>query len=163
MLLFPLGGSQRSPKGFLAVPFTPTATTYDFDALTVALGAIIVDGFQDGEGVSIETGETFTDKVGIDGKVTRSKKFDRTATVTIKLMQSSASNDLLSELHILDRDAPNGAGVVPLVIRDSSGRSVYKADQAWVAQAPAVSFDQEAGAREWVIRCAKLVRIDGGN
>jgi len=146
------------------VAFTPQTTTYDFDQVTVALGPIIIDGFQDGEGVTIEPGaETFTHVVGTDGKVTRSKTLNRTATVTIKLMQSSAANDLLSALHVVDRDAPNGAGVVTLFIRDDSGRALYKASEAWISSPPSVTFDREATAREWIISCSKLERVDGGN
>jgi hypothetical protein len=144
--------------------FTPQTTTYDFDQVTVALGPILVDGFQDGEGVSIEPGaETFTMVVGTDGKVTRSKTLNRTAKVNISLLQSSASNDALSVLHILDRDAPNGAGIVPLYIRDKSGRALYTAAAAWIEAAPTVSFDREATPRVWVIACSKLERVDGGN
>jgi hypothetical protein len=143
--------------------FTQDTTFYDFDQVICSLGPIIMDGFQDGEGITVEQEPTFTDKKGLDGKVTRSKTLDRRATVTITLMQVSACNDLLSALHVLDRDAPNGAGVVPLVIRDRNGRAVFQAAQAWISQAPQVTFDQEATSRAWVIRCAKLQRIDGGN
>lgn len=143
---------------------TPRLTTYDFDQVIFTLGPIIVDGFDEGEGFTVSTEPTFTKKVGADGKVTRSKKLDRTATIELKLMQSSAANDLLSALHELDRDNPNGAGVVPLLITDMSGRAVYKAAEAWIAAAPAdVSFGNEASARTWTIDCAELQRFDGGN
>ena len=142
---------------------TPDLTIYDFDQVTCVFGPIIMDGFQDGEGITIEQEPTFTDKKGLDGKVTRSKTLDRRATITINLMQVSAANDLLSALHALDRDAPNGAGIVPITIRDRNGRAVFSAAQAWISQAPQVTFDQEATVRAWVIRCAKLNRVDGGN
>jgi hypothetical protein len=138
--------------------------TYDADQVTVALGPIMLQGFQDGEGVTIEqAAETFTAVVGMDGQVTRSKTLNRMATITIKLMQSSTANDLLSALHILDRDAPNGAGVVPLYIRDRNGRSLYTAAQAWISAPPSVTYDREATSREWVIQVARLERLDAGN
>jgi hypothetical protein len=143
---------------------TPQLTVYDADQVTVALGPISCDGFQDGEFVSIApaTG-TFTTYVGTDGKACRSKTLNRTATITISLGQFSLSNDLLGALHVLDRDAPNGAGVVPLFIRDRSGRALYTAAQAWISKAPDVTFDREATARVWEISCAKLERVDAGN
>lgn len=143
---------------------TPRTTVYDLDQVVFALGPILVDGFQEGEGFTISTEPTFTMKVGADGKVTRSKTLNRTATIELKLMQSSAANDLLSALHILDRDTPNGAGIVPLLISDQSGRAVYKAAEAWIASAPAdVSFGNEATPRTWVIHVSELQRFDGGN
>lgn len=142
---------------------TPQTTTYDLDMMTIALGPILMDGFQEGEAVTIETPETFTMKVGADGKVTRSKTLNLSAIVTINLMQSSASNDLLGALHLLDRNAHNGAGISPLYIRDRSGRAVYTAAQAWIAKAPDVSFGNEPAPRAWVIHCSRLNRIDAGN
>lgn len=143
---------------------TPHLTIYDADQVTVAFGPILLDGFADGEFVSIEpAAEVFTRYVGTDGKVTRSKTLRRDATVTINLAQSSAGNDALSLVHILDRDAPNGAGIHPLYIRDRSGRSLFTAAQSWIEAVPTASFDREAGTRTWVIACAKLERIDGGN
>lgn len=143
---------------------TPRLTTYDLDRVIFTLGPIVVDGFAEGEGFSISTEPTFSSKVGSDGKVTRSKTLNRMATIELKLMQSSATNDQLSALHILDRDAPNGAGVVPLFIRDGSGRARYKAAEAWIESAPAdVSFTNEADVRTWVIKVAQLERFDGGN
>lgn len=143
---------------------TPRFTVYDFDQVTVAFGPILMDGFQDGEGVTIEQDtDGFTKKIGADGKVTRSKTLNRSARVTIKLMQTSACNDLLSAVYNLDIAAPNGAGVGPLYIRDRNGRSVFSAAEAWIAKAPDVTFDREATAREWIIDCAVLDQFHGGN
>ncbi len=138
--------------------------TYDFDQVTIAIGPILAEGFQDGEGVTIEPGaEVFTDVVGTDGQVTRSKTLNRTGTVTVKLMQSSATNDLFSSLLLTDQNAPNGAGVIPVYIRDRNGRSLHTAHQAWISAWPQVTYDRGATVREWVIRCARLEHFVGGN
>ncbi len=142
---------------------TPQTTVYDLDQMTIALGPILLDGFQEGEAVTIETPETFTMKVGADGKVSRSKTLNLSAIVTITLMQTSACNDLLGALHLLDRNAANGAGIVPLYIRDRGGRSVYTGAQAWIAKAPDLTFGNEASPRAWVIHVSRLNRIDAGN
>lgn len=142
---------------------TPILTGYDPDQLTVAFGPILIDGFQDGEGVTIEVPDSFTKVVGMDGKVARSKNLDQTAKITIKLLQTSASNDLLFANYLLDRKGKNLAGVMPLYVRDNSGRALYTASQAWISKAPDVTFDREATSREWVLECAQLLRADGGN
>lgn len=143
---------------------TPRLTTYEFDQVTVAFGPLLMDGFQDGEGVTIEQGQpTFTTHVGCDGKVTRAKTLDRTATVTIHLMQTSAQNDALSAVHIADRDSPNGAGILPLYIRDRNGRSLYTAAEAWIQKAPDAVYDRTPTTRDWEIGVAFLEQFAGGN
>jgi len=142
-----------------------TTRTYDADQVSVLVGAILIDaGFADGEFVRIEQeADDFTDSVGTDGEVTRSKTKDGRATVTILLGQSSQSNQALSALSNLDRAAPNGAGIVPLMIRDRGGQSLYTATECWISKPPDVSFDREPTTREWTLRVADLIRNDGGN
>lgn len=139
--------------------------TYDADQVSLLVGGILIDsGFADGEFVRIEQeGDDFTDIVGSDGEVTRSKTLDRRATVTIILMQSSDSNQALSAQSNLDRETPNGAGVVPFLLRDRQGLSIYTAEHCWIMKPPDVGFDRVAGTREWTLRVAKLIRNDGGN
>jgi hypothetical protein len=137
---------------------------YDPDQVSVSLGGIPITGWADGEFVTIEReSDAFSDVVGTDGEVTRSKTNDDRATIVFKLMQSSSSNILLSALYNLDKNTPAGAGVGPLMVRDAQGTSLYVAEKAWISRAPSVSFDRTATSREWTIRCAKLVEVHGGN
>lgn len=138
---------------------------YDPDQMSLSVGGIAVEkGFADGEFLRIEQeADDFEDVAGTDGEVTRSKTNDRRATVTFILMQSAEANDLLSALSNLDRNTPNGAGVGPLLIRDRSGRAIYTAEKSWIRRPPDASFDRTATSREWTVRCADLIRTDGGN
>lgn len=138
--------------------------TYDADMVTCILGTIPMEGFAEDGMITIEYGsEVFTDVTGVDGQTTRSKTLNDTATVTIKLMQSSKTNDLLSALLNADRRAPNGAGVVPLYIRDRNGRSLHTAAYAWISEWPSVNYERGATSREWTIRCASMEMTIGGN
>lgn len=137
---------------------------YDPDQISLLVAGIPIKGFADGEFLTLEMeADAFSDVVGSDGEVTRSKTNDNRATATIKLMQSSDSNDLLSALYNTDLKAPNGAGVGAFLVRDRSGRSLYAATACWIMKAPDISLDRTATAREWVIRIANLERFDGGN
>lgn len=138
---------------------------YDADAISITVAGLPIDsGYDDGEFLRIEQeSDDFTDKVGTDGEVTRSKTKDRRATVSIILMQTSTGNALLSGLNNIDRAAGNGAGVGPFLARDRQGLALYAAAECWISKPPDVSFDREATAREWTIRIADLVRFDGGN
>ncbi len=140
------------------------AKFYDADQITVAIAGIPITGYADGEFLTIaQETDAFTDVVGTDGEVTRSKTKDYRATIGLKLMQSSDSNDLLSALYNTDRLASNGAGVGAFLVRDRNGRALYTGDACWIQKAPDVSFDREATDREWTIRVANLLRFDGGN
>ena len=137
---------------------TADFTSYNADEVKASLAGIPIDsGFADGEFIRIEREtEAFTDVVGTDGKVTRSKSNDERATVTFFVMQTAEVNVLLSALHNADKLAPGGTGVGALLIQDLNGTTLHKSAQSWIQTDPVVSYDREATAREWQIRCAKL-------
>jgi hypothetical protein len=137
---------------------------YDADQVSLVIAENLIEsGYADGEFVRIEQeSDDFTDYVGTDGEVTRSKTNDRRATITVILAQTSAGNSLLSSMSNLDRNAPNGAGVGSFLLRDRQGNTVYSAEHCWVAKPPNATFDRAATTREWKLRCDKLERFDGG-
>lgn len=137
---------------------------YDPTQVAVNVAGAVMHGFADGEFVTFEEdSDAFSDAVGTDGEVTRSKSSDARGTLTIKLMQSSDSNDILSAVFELDRSSPNGAGVFAASVEDLNGRSLHSGAECWVSKAPAVSYDRTPKPREWKIRIANTKRIDGGN
>jgi hypothetical protein len=136
---------------------------YDPDQIFISLAGIPLSGWADGEFCRIEReNPSFEDVVGTDGEVTRSKTNDERATVTLRLMQSSPSNDLLSALHLSDKNTPGGVGVGVLLIQDLQGTSVFTAEKSWISKEPDVSYDRTPTEREWIIRVAKLVSNHGG-
>lgn len=141
-----------------------TMKVYDADQISISVAGIPLSGFADGEFVTLSyESDLFSDVSGTDGEVTRSKTNDRRATLTVKLMQTSDSNDFLSALFNADDRAANGAGVGAFMLRDRSGRAVYSASECWVSKPPDVSFDREATEREWTFRIAKLEYFTGGS
>lgn len=141
-----------------------TIKVFDGDQVTVSVAGIPLKGYADGEFLTIQfESDLYSDVVGTDGEVTRSKTRDQRATATVKLMQSSDSNDLLSALYNTDLKAPNGAGIGAFLVRDKQGRSLYSASECWIKKHPDVSFDRTAQSREWVIRIASLDAFTGGN
>lgn len=142
-----------------------TFKVYDSNEVTVVFGPVVIDnGLGENEFVSIEPApDKFTMVVGADGSVTRSKSNNHTAVVKITLMQSSDINFRLSTIHNLDLVAPNGAGVLPLLVRDRQGTTLHSGAEAWIVQAPTNTFDKVATPREWVLHVAKLSGVTGGN
>lgn len=131
---------------------------YDSNEVKISIAGIpITGGFADGEFLRIEPEtEAFTDVVGTDGEVTRSKSNDGRATATILLMQTAEANAALSALHNQDKNQPGGAGVGRFLVQDLNGGTLHEAAQCWIQNRPNVSYDREATAREWPIRLADL-------
>jgi hypothetical protein len=114
--------------------------------------------------VSVEQNEdSFSLAVGTDGDACRAKTNNRSARITLTLLQSSLSNDLLSAVHNLDILSPNGDGIGPFLMKDNSGRSLFAAEKAWIVKPPTSAFAREAESREWVIETDNLVQQVGGN
>lgn len=109
-----------------------------------------IQGFADGEWISIEPKTpAFSEVVGVDGEVARSKSGDMRLKVVVKLLQTSESNADLSTIHQTDVAAPNGAGAGTFLMQDLQGKTVCQDAKAWVVAMPASSRDRTAKSREW--------------
>jgi hypothetical protein len=141
-----------------------TTRIYDSNQVQVAFAGVPVQGYADGDFLTIswET-DAFSDVVGTDGEVSRSKTNDRRATVEIILMNTSPTNDLLQAIHLADLIGPGGAGVGALLVTDLNGTSLYTAGNAWISKAPDVTYGREANERTWTLRVDKLIAFTGGN
>lgn len=138
---------------------------YDADQIAIDMGGIQVDsGYADGTFVKIEKdAEAFIYIVGTDGSVTRSKTKNKVAKITFRLMQSSPKNDQLSALLITDLAAPNGAGIVPFLLKDLNGTTLESAPHSWIQAFPDEEWDRGAKEREWMIIASDLNRFVGSN
>lgn len=138
--------------------------TYASSEVVVVFGAIPISelgGYDEGEFLTIEENEDkFTLKVGTDGEGVRNRQNNNSALITIKVMQTSAANGLLSALHALDK--ASGAGIVPFYCYDPSGTALHTAAKAWIKKGPPRSYSNEAQVREWVIETHDLKSLDGG-
>lgn len=138
---------------------------YDIHAVELIVGGIpIKDGFVSAE-IAPE-GPAFADEAGADGTVIRYATHEKRHTLTLTLKGSSSENEKLSALHALDVQATNGAGVVPLLLRDGNGTSLISTDSAWITQLPSKSFGNLPGDCAWNIRLflsSPLSAIIGGN
>ena len=139
--------------------------TYNPKKVAVVVGGptgAVMSGFAEGEFVTVTMDEDKWElKVGTDGEGTRSKQNNNSATVKIMLMQSSDSNLVLQGF--LNSDKLSDAGIFPLMIKDSSGRSLYMAEQAWIQKQPEAKFSKGVETREWTIRTDNMIPLEGGN
>lgn len=136
--------------------------TYDPKQVQCIIGGAIIAGFADGEFINAERDEdTFTKVAGADGEVSRAKSNNKMSTLTLTLLQTSASNDILSAFALADE--LSNSGVIPVFIKDSLGNTTLFAAEGWVKKMPAETFDKELGNREWVIDLANADFFIGGN
>lgn len=136
--------------------------TYDPKSISMIVGGHIVSGFDDGTFVKVSRAtEAYTKKVGADGEPSRTKNNDKSGTIEITLLQSSASNDVLSGYALADE--VNNGGQVPVLMRDANGTTVVNSEAGWVQKMPDLELGKEMGSRTWVIECGSIDIFIGGN
>lgn len=136
--------------------------TYDASEVIVSIGGVPMSGYTDGTFVEVARNEpTWTMVVGADGLVTRAKTNNFSGTLTLTLKQSSPSNDALSGF--LQVDELTNAGVIPILIKDLSGNSIYFSAQGWISQYANSTFGKEVSDRAWTISLADVDIFVGSN
>jgi hypothetical protein len=138
---------------------------YAASEVSISFGLIPIDGGRgDDEFVSwSKQEESFTYKAGVDGEGTRSDNKNNYFIVKLTLMASSAANAVLSAIHNGDVATPGGLGVVPILIRDRQGTSLFAAPEAWIIKHPDRAFGKEIGTVEWEIGVHSPTVFTGGN
>jgi hypothetical protein len=131
--------------------------SYNAKEVAVICGGFIMSGFADGQFLNIVPNSDLQELiVGVDGEGTRSAMNNKSAQITISLMQSSASNP------VLEAFAASGE-TFPMLVKDNSGSTIYSAVTAWVRRRPDAGFDRTAGQRDWLIETDELIGAEGGN
>lgn len=126
--------------------------------------AHIVSGFSEDGMVQIErSAETFTMYTGADNTSTRIFNANTSAKITLSLAQTSASNDVLSQIYHNDVASRNSSGLFSVHIKDNSGRSDYFSDDAYIGVVPNSNFTNSMQTRDWVLYAHDLQTILGGN
>jgi len=136
--------------------------TYNPSDILVVIAGIPITGYVEGTFVSIaRENDSYTRGTGADGGHWRAKSNDKSAIITLTLLQTSLSNAELSALSKLDE--ADGAGVGPLLIKDNGGLSLYTAESCWIAKPADVEFAREVTDREWQIHTNVLEMLSAGN
>lgn len=136
------------------------ARTYNPKEIIIIVGGFQLSGYADGAFVTVERKEDmFNLQIGADGEGVRSKSNNQSGSINIKLLQSSASNEILSSFAKLDE--LSNAGTFPILVKDTSGTSLYSAESAWIKKIAPSEFGKEAGSREWEIETDNLQTFVG--
>jgi hypothetical protein len=143
--------------------FTPAQLTVIISQASTGI-AHIISGFSEDSIIQIErVAETYTLYTGADNTSTRVRSSNKSAKLSISLQQTSASNDVLSQLYANDMEAGDSSGVFSIHVKDLSGRSDYFSDDAYIGVVPNSNFSNSMQIRDWVIHAHNLESIIGGN
>jgi hypothetical protein len=136
--------------------------TYSFKHVNVTVGAYKMEGFGEEGGAVITRSEgKFVMTPGADGRVSRSFVASDAGTIAITLMQTSKSNEVLSNLLALDEKTLQAQTTV--AVHDTLGASTYMSNDAWLQGPPEVSMNKGVEEYTWTFDCADLsMYIAGG-
>ena len=136
--------------------------TYDPKKVDIVFAGFRLEGFVDGTFVKVSPKSVrFSSKSGVDGEVSRSRMHDTRKDVEITLMQTSESNDRLSQVFRADTDAVNGEGVGSFLLQDRGGTTLIEGT-AWITSDPDAEFGAEAGGRVWKLELVEGSVFHGG-
>lgn len=137
--------------------------TYSPSDVTVSVaGMHTVVGYAEGTFIKImKSARPFEKTRAMNGEISRIYTEDDTFRVELTLMQSSASNNILSMLYNID--AATRVGKFPLFIKDGRGQTTFLSATTWVEQLPDVNFGSGMETRTWIFGCADASLMIGGN
>ena len=136
--------------------------TVDPLSLHAIMGGKTISGFAPGSFISVVYDvDAFTRLIGVDGEGAWFKSANRAALITLTLMQSSQSNDVLSAFHLADLNTPNGL-LVPFSLREANGTTLLVAEKARVIKLPDVGYSDSVESRAWAIGTTRLEGVVGG-
>lgn len=137
--------------------------TYDPKEVVMIWGGYTISGFAEGTFIKVTRTEKklFEKKKGVDGSVERCNKNSLDFGIEFTLMQTAQSNDVLSAATILDQES--NVGAPELIIRDNSGRSLFTAGAAWIAEDADMEFAITLTPRKWMMDTGPAAKHLGGN
>lgn len=138
-----------------------TTRTYDPALVNISFSGLPLGGFAPDTFLQVERNEDgFTLMVGAGGEAARSQSRNRSGRVTLTLLATSQTNDVLSA--IANADELGGTGVGALFIKEFNGTTLVLAESAWIMKQPTIERGAEVTTVEWVFECEELTMFAGG-
>ena len=125
--------------------------SYSFKNVNAIFGINEIEGWADGDDCLTveESADRWTKTTGAKGEVIRSQSNDKSVVITIKLLQSSATNAILNGIKILDDET--GTGVLPFIYTDTTAGESYIVKNAWISKTPTVTRGRAQNDMEWIL------------
>lgn len=134
---------------------------YDPSSVVILLADIIaVEDVSEGTFVRIvKDTQTFTSTTSTDGEVYRKRSSNTNYTLTLTLTSSSKTNRILQ--YFLIADQVTSLGKFPVLIKDTSGSSLFSAFTCWIESQPEMTFSDNVRAMVWTIKATEAVVVYG--
>lgn len=133
---------------------------YALEDINISYGVQALTGLAD-DALSVSYLGENTMTIGSKGEASYNITSDKSADVTVNLLQTSPSNAYLSNLFNIAQ--AGGQAGYPLVINDSKGGTLYTCSDAVISKIPDTSRGRETGTNSWLIKCGRLLGQEGGN
>lgn len=131
--------------------------TFNSKEVQIIFGPVIFEGYADGTFcTAAHDNDAVTDIVGSDGEGALAYSNDERGSAVITLLQTSASNPVLSAIK-------EAKGIHPLFIKDGSGTTIITAETAWILKSADVEYSREITNRVWTLRSTELKIFVGDN
>jgi Bacteriophage KPP10, Structural protein ORF10 len=114
------------------------------------------------EGITVEmTAEKDTMTIGADGSGMHSLSADNSGKLTIRLLKTSPTNNLLSLMYNLQKPNPALWGQNIIVINDVLRGDQISAKQVAFSKHPNLTYAKEGGTVEWEMMAVKIDQLLG--
>lgn len=135
--------------------------SYNPSLVTMTWAGQIIGGFAEGTFIEVERNEdAFSLVVGAGGEAARVMNRNRSGRVTLTLLASSQSNDVLSAIQ--NTDELSATGVAPLFLKELNGTTACHSENAWLMRPANVERAKEMSEVQWVFECEDLNMFVGG-
>jgi hypothetical protein len=113
------------------------------------LGTTTISAYaKGGDSVTLEaTDDDWGEDQGTDGEVIRTEKVNNVYKGTIRTVQGSAINELLSAAFAKDKLDKLSLG--PFLLQDTRGTTQADGPTCWISKLPPVKFGEDAAPIEW--------------
>lgn len=129
--------------------------TYNPKRVAVSWAGINFVGFMDGTFVSVDMDEdAVTKKTGSQGDTVATLNANLGAGVTLTLLQTSPTNDQLTNK--IPDPRRNSLPTGEFQIKDLNGNTLIHAAVAWIKKPPKVDYAKEVMGREWAFDLAEV-------
>lgn len=136
--------------------------TYDPRQVVVIFGNTQLSGFAEDKLIEIKPmGDGIVSIVGADGEVGRSMDPDQRCEYTITLLESSPSNDYLTQCWQYDKDTAKG--MQSFMVKDLTGTTLVMSPKAWIKKMPSKTYHKTIKDIEWTILAGSTAVNYGGN
>jgi len=132
----------------------------DVQAAIVGPGGVInlgVGAAASEEGISIDpTSDLNTMQIGADGEGQHSLSANKSARITVRLLKTSPTNQLLSQMMEFQAASASLHGQNTITIHDSNRGDTITARQVAFSKRPPNAYASQAGMLEWTFDCIKV-------